>query len=165
MAQQISIAYTDYVTSFRNARGMTSDAAKRTRKDTWAAIRARFAIPASVKLKVELDHNRNGDQFVLKDKATNTPLYAENGRFVSVGAPVGATGATNTPANTTQDVVRVISSSATVRYIRVGVHNLSQLADDYSIDSDDDGVDIVNMADAGRVAYDKDTDSVLIRLG
>lgn len=167
MAQAINIAGTAFVSQFLTARRYSEDDAKRARKAVWSTIRSQYGIPESVKLKVELDHNNNGDQYVLKDKATNTPLYAENGRFVSVGSPILAQTAqpARQAAQDGQDVVRVISSSDQPKYIRVGVSNLSQLADDYPIDLEDDGVEVIHMSDVGRVAYDKDADAILIRLG
>lgn len=178
--------------AFMGARGYNPDYAKRLRKEIWAGVRNRLGIPSTYKLKVEIDERHDPDYLVLKDKHTGATLFGDaNGRYSHSEMAATTTSAGVTPSDAGRQgspsefdaapvqaqpfvdvairqggedrVVQTVSNAGLVRYVAVAVSDIASLAD-ARIALMGGTCDIIIRADAGRVAYDADEDTVLVRL-
>lgn len=149
-----------HINQFLTARTYAAVSAKTARKTIWASIRDVYRIPKSVKLGVHLDNPADPLYGNLYEKGSRALLMADQyGAFTGVGTQAQAAQAA--PANTADPTpqVSVVGNAGLSRYISVKADDLKSLESDLVCPRD-----IVQRPDCGRIAYDKDTDSILVRL-
>lgn len=157
-----------HIGQFLHARTLSTSGAKQARKGIWASIRDVYRIPKDIKLGVDLDNSAGPFYGVLYQKGTRLLLNADQyGAYsglatagtIAAGTIAAGTTTTQADVNPPAPEVSVVNSTGLARYVTVKADDIKTLADSPVCYSE-----IVQRPDCGRIAYDKDTDSVLVRL-
>lgn len=115
------------IATLKGARANTATQSA-VKKAIFSALRSAAAIPASIKLKVEIDNLSDRDYGVVKDKSSGYALLVNSyGRYTGLDAPVRAAAASTSqqgsvtvsnPAGTGTAVVRRISRASLLALLR-----------------------------------------------